>query len=132
MRRTVDADIEFNAAAEGDVSDFDETARIAPKKVLRMGLQIMNNEMKRLAKQSRASGLNGMQSMVLNQFVRTASEIQKKHKDMNIDFLEIDDLSTVSEEELIMQAVDAMKELKIDITDVVVQRGRRKTIDHES
>jgi len=81
-------------------SDFDETAFLSPLQVVRSGIAVMANEMGRLIRKSKRTGLNGMQSLVLEKYIRLASDVAKKHKDINLEFSSLEELENAPPERI--------------------------------
>lgn len=136
LKKEIDQ-IEVLPADEDDViekQEFDDRRRVPPIDILRVGLATMQNEMGRLVKRSKARGLNGQQAYILKEYVKTCSDIMRKHKSLNIDAIGLDDLETASDERLAEMILGAAKSLSMDITDMNIlpkPKASRKAIAHE-
>lgn len=115
----------------GEYKDFDENKPKPALDIVRTGLAIMANEMVRLVEKSKDGGLNGMQAMTLKEFMRAASDVHKRHPTLCLDWVKDDELETVSSERLNHLMLEAAKALKIDATDLIPNKPKRKVIEYE-
>jgi hypothetical protein len=101
---------------DGTVRNFDPNKHVPALGIVRTGLAIMANEMQRMVDKSKNGGLNGFQSMALKEYVRLASDVAKKHKALDIEFLNDDELATMPQErleELLQQSLAAIDRSKV-------------------
>lgn len=119
---------EFTDPPEGERREFDESLPIRPDRLLRTGLNVMRNEIDRMVDQSKKGGLSGMQAHALKEYIKTASEVLKKHPNIGLGVIDEEDMDKLSDESISQLLIEAGKALKIDVHDITVQRGASKRL----
>lgn len=111
---------------------IDPTEKVDCVMILKLGLPIMLNEVRRLKNVSEEKGLSGRGAGQITKYLETASSILKAHKTLNINPLTEEDLNKMPEQELADLVIKAASQLGFDGTDLNVVKKARGTKTNEN
>lgn len=126
----------FHKKPKGKPREYNELEHLSPIHAMKRGIAIMYNELGRLSEASQLTGLSPMESMSLNAYVKTISEVAKKHKQLQFG-LTSEELDTVSDEKLlsmVRENLDTMdpKLFGPEAFHFMRSKNDKKTIEHDS
>lgn len=111
---------------------IDPTEKVDCAMILRLGLPIMLNEVRRLKVLSESTGLSGRGSGQITRYLETASSILKAHKTLNLNPLSEDDINRMPQGELADLVIKAAAQLGFDGNDLNVVKKARGAKTNES